>query len=80
MSTPPTGATVPLADLLALAALGAAMRKAQRAYFEMRKRMPHSSADVEYRAARAAEKRFDSAVSDALARDRQSLPGLEDVA
>lgn len=80
MSKPPTGATVPLADYLALATLGAAVRKAQRAYFTARKNNPHSSATVEYQAARALEKRFDSAVEDALARDRQVLPGMEDVA
>jgi len=67
---------VPLGDLLGLAQLGAAMRKAQKAYFDHRKKFPGLSADTEYRAARAAEKRFDSALEDALSRDRQSLPGF----
>lgn len=78
MKTPnKTVATVPLSDLLAIAALGAAMRKAQRAYFKRRKDTPYASADAEWRAARDLEKRFDSVVADALARDRQTIPGME---
>ncbi len=68
---------MPLSDLLSLAQLGLVMRNAQRSYFAQRKRVPHSAAEIEYRAAREAEKRFDSAVSDTLSRERQTLPGME---
>lgn len=67
---------VPLGELTALARLGIAMRKAQRAYFTKRKEMPHVSADTEWREARNAERRFDDACTDALARERQQLPGM----
>jgi len=63
--------------LIELARLGAAMRRAQRALRVKRRAQPHVPAEAEYRAAREAEKRFDSAVSDALNSDRVSLPGLE---
>ena len=69
--------TVPLAEHLALARLVAAMRRAQRLYFQSRKSMPMLKSDIEWRAARELEKRVDSAVEDALARDRQVLPGME---
>jgi len=59
-----------------LALLGAAMRKAQRAYFAKRRAMPHVPADAEWRAAREAERRFDSAIDEAL-NDRPALPGME---
>lgn len=68
--------TVPLADHLALARLVAAMRRAQRAYFAAKRAAPHCSPDLEWRAARSLEKSVDAAVADALARDRQTLPGL----
>lgn len=66
-----------LAGLTALARLGAAMRKAQRRYFEQKKLFPGVSPTAEYRAARDLERRFDAAVEDALNRDRQQLPGME---
>jgi len=59
-----------------LALLGSAMRRAQRAYFAKRRAMPHVPADAELRAAREAERRFDSAIDEAL-NDRPSLPGME---
>lgn len=63
--------------LVELARLGAVMRRAQRAYFEKRRRMPHVAHDAEWRAARDAEKRFDAAVIEALNSERPSLPGME---
>jgi hypothetical protein len=74
--TAKTPGLVPLGRLLDLAYLGSAMRSAQRAYFDARKRMPHVRPDAEWRAARDLEKRFDSAVADVLGSDRQALPGM----
>lgn len=78
--TPNTNAIalVPLRELTDLARLGLGMRKAQRAYFKKRRERPHASADVEYRLARDAELKFDAAVRDALNRERQTIPGMDD--
>jgi hypothetical protein len=73
----PTQATVPLADHLALARLGAEMLRAQRAYFRAVKHTPHAKPVVEWQAVRRAERAFKAAVEDALARDRRPLPGME---
>lgn len=71
-----TAELVRLSELLTLARLGVAMRKAQRAYFTRRKALPMDPATAEYRAARDAEQRFDAAAAAALNRQRQSLPGM----
>lgn len=68
---------VPLSDLVELARLVVAMRKAQQAFFDKRKATPHVPADAEWRAARDLERRVDSAAADALARSRQTLPGFD---
>lgn len=75
---------VPLEELLDLnrryagfARVVAAMRKAQRAYFDAKKRNRFVSPDPEWQAARAAEKRCDAALPDALNADRRPIPGLE---
>lgn len=77
MNTPKTVHLVPLSVLTDLARLGLAMRRAQRDFFEARKKNPGVRSDVEFREAKDAERRFDTAVRDALARERVSLPGLE---
>src|SRR5438128_2076695 len=63
---PPTVKLVPIADVLRLAELGVAMRKAQRDYFQARKEQPHCDHTTAYRAARSAESRFDAACRDVL--------------
>jgi hypothetical protein len=68
---------VPLTDLTDLARLGAAMRRAQFAYFDARRKQPHVRQHALEKAARDAGRRFDAAVRDALNRERASLPGCE---
>jgi hypothetical protein len=68
---------VPLTELLELARLGHEMRRAQRLYWRRRRELPHAPADTELRAAKNAEDKFDAAVSSALARQRQTIPGME---
>lgn len=72
-----TVALVPLSELVALARLGLAMRKAQRDYFDRKRSQPHMpvTGDV-WRAVRDLEKRFDAVALDALNRERQCLPGM----
>lgn len=60
----------PLAELLNVVRVGVAMRKAQRAYFEKK-------TAAELSAARDAERRFDAAAKDALAREQLKLPGMD---
>jgi len=67
---------VPLADLIALARLGSRMRRAQQAYFKRRKEMPYLPAESELRTAQDAERKFDAAVKEALAREQGTLPGM----
>lgn len=80
MNTPDTFETVRLVELSALtdlARLGAAMRRAQKAYFDAAKKRPHTPPKEELLAAKAAEVRFDRAVAAALQRERACLPGME---
>ncbi|HEX4614244.1 MAG TPA: hypothetical protein VH092_39115 [Urbifossiella sp.] len=67
---------VELAELLTLAKMGYAMRKAQRAYFDARKANQHVNATDRFLAARTAEVQFDRAVARALERERVGLPGM----
>lgn len=53
----------------------AAMRKAQRAFFNARKSAPTGSHERQLREAIDAERRCDAAVADALAGEQQ-LPGM----
>ncbi|MBY0395549.1 MAG: hypothetical protein K2X91_03645 [Thermoleophilia bacterium] len=71
-----TVAMVELRELTDLARLVRAMRRAQAAYFEARR--GGRSADAEFRAARQYEGKVDAAVKRALAREVQSLPGMDD--
>jgi hypothetical protein len=73
---PPALADQLRAELVKLAQLGHAMRKAQRAYFDARKRQPHVKPVAELNASRDLERRFDAAVRDALTRERVELPGF----
>ncbi len=72
-----TARLVELEELLALARLGLEMRRAQRDYFEAKKRMPHApvGGDV-WRRLRGLEERFDRAAREALNREQQALPGM----
>lgn len=70
---PPTVVLIPLGELLALARLGLLMRRTQREFFEARKRCPHGRSDAEFRAAKDAERRFDAALTAALAREQPAL-------
>ncbi len=72
------GPLVPLADLVGLARLGQVMRKAQRNFYRLRKEQPHVNHEAAFKAALSAENAFDSAAADALARERQTLPGMAD--
>lgn len=68
---------VPLQQLTDLARLGLAMRRAQNAYFEAKRKRPGLTPDAEWRHARDAEKRFDRAIRDSLTREQVPLPGME---
>lgn len=76
-STAPTAKLVPLADLVAFARQVKRMREAQSHYFRARKAQPHAAHNVEHQDARGKERDVDSAAAAILARDRQSLPGLD---
>lgn len=65
-----------LSECLQLARIGLEMRRAQRTYFRKRKEQPHANLNVEYRIAREAEERFDSATHAALQREQLTLPGM----
>lgn len=73
---------VPITELLDLAKLGQAMRRAQGAFFRARRLQPHVPADDLFMAARAAEARFDQAVAAAMKQERErsrpGLPGIEE--
>jgi hypothetical protein len=68
---------VELRELVELARVVLEMRKAQRAYFEARRERPHGDHTSAYRHARSLEVKVDSAAHAALAREQQSLPGME---
>lgn len=70
-------ALVPLSALTGLATLARKMLQAQRNYFDARKSQPHVVHTVLFEEARSAERRLASAAADALARERQRLPGFE---
>jgi hypothetical protein len=78
--TPPNGKTVrlvPLDDLVALARIVGDMRKAQRRYFEARKKQPHVDHVGLLRESIDAERRCDAAVADAIGKGA-TLPGMDE--
>lgn len=79
IDTPPkTERLIPLKDLLDLARLGQAMRKAQRRYFDGRKNgATHKQLNDFLRWAFDAERRFDEASARAMEREKVPLPGME---
>lgn len=68
---------VPLGEYLQLARTVYDCRRAQRSYWEAKKRTPHATPQAEWQAVRRAEQRLDLAVRDALARERLPLPGMK---
>jgi hypothetical protein len=67
-----------LSELTDLARLGAAMRRAQRDFFERKRQQPHVAHTPEFEAVRSLERRFDAACREALAREQVPLPGMEE--
>ncbi|MDY3558137.1 hypothetical protein R5W23_000858 [Gemmata sp. JC673] len=75
---PDPAPTVPLRELTDLARAMLEMRRVQLAYFEAKRKTPHTDHRGAYQHARRCEDRAEAMARAALGRERVALPGMEE--